>query len=198
VFSAAQCRARSLQHRSFVGLLLLTCVASLRAPIATAHPPPEAVVPGAPEHRLARLVVNTRTIDDVMKRYGAPSATRLFTEQGYPVGGGEVEYTWMLQGAELRVWTGFYLMSGTRVETIAGIEVALTTGELSKPLKTGRGLRLGAPLSNAIRLYGKQPWRNVVNREPTALFAFSDESELYCTLDANDRIVRMRLNGPVE
>jgi len=188
-------RIRSLTTAITVAVVVL--VNSLAGPAARAdHCPDELIIPGPPEHRLAGIDATKDRIERVVKLFGKSEEVHEFEDSSYPPGGGEVEYTWSLGDAKLKVLTIYHRdPDGKKIEAVQAVMVKGLSGP--GRLQTGRRIGLGATRDRVVLAYGstylKGSLTGAGSDAATITFCFADETGLEFTFDDTDRVVQLYL-----
>ena len=142
------------------------------------HLPPAMVARGRAEHVLAGIDVYKTSVDSLMTRFGKPVSFKK-----YPQTEESGEVVWQLKGSTVHA-------SMNADGTAYAVEVS---GAPSEVADTGRGLKLGASLADAERMYGTRSLR----RGDQVTYQWSDETELRLHL-VGKRIQSMLLIANVE
>src|SRR5882724_4399605 len=189
---------RVISRAGMLGVLFITLVPSVDL---ADHCPDEALADGVSEHVLAGIDLVNGKLEQVQAIFGAPSDSQEGTGPDYPEGSGYVAYEWKATGTVLSLDTEFYHdEGGRRVESLVAAKITGTPS--SRRLGTGRGLRLGDTWKRAQRLYGHRFVDGTVNGPrlgtKTITYCFSDDTELEVGLDADGRVVGLRLAPSVK
>ena len=123
------------------------------------HLPPSLVARGRPEHVLAGIDVYKTSVDSLMTKFGKPVSFKK-----YPQTEESGEVVWQLGGSNVHACM---IADGTAY----AVEVSGAPSELAD---TGKGLKLGANLAEAERVYGTR----FLRRGDQVTFQWSDETEL--------------------
>ena len=145
------------------------------------HCPDETIAPGNPDMVLAGINMSTAHIEDVIARYGPPSARNHEPVEGGPPGSGSADYAWQIGRATLTASTEFYRdESGKKIESVLVLRVH--GPESSGRLQTGRGVGLGDPVAKVKSVYGSTYLDRTINApRPSGtkvVYCYSDETEL--------------------
>ena len=142
------------------------------------HLPPSLVARGRPEHVLAGIDVYKTSVSSLMTRFGRPESF-----QKYPQTEESGEVIWRLKGSTVH--------ATMNADGIAyAVEVSGAPNEVAS---TGKGLRLGASLTEAERAYGTR----FLHQGDQVTYQWSDETELRLKLEGN-QVRSMLLIAAVE
>ncbi len=142
------------------------------------HLPPALVARGTPEHVIAGIDVYKTSVDSLTARFGKPVSFKKYpqTEEA-----GEV--VWQVKGSIVHATMN---ADGTSY----AVEVS---GAPSEAVGTSKGLKVGASLADAERVYGTR----VLRRGDQVTYQWKDETELRLRF-AGKQIASMLLLANVE
>lgn len=123
------------------------------------HLPPALVARGRPEHVIAGIDVYKTSVDSLMTKFGKPVSFKK-----YPQTEESGEVVWQVKGSTVHA-------SMNADGTAYAVEVS---GMPSAAVDTGKGLKLGASLPDAERVYGTR----FLRQGDSVTYQWSDETEL--------------------
>ena len=171
----------------FLALATMDCFAD--------HLPDHLQARGRPETVLARINLETTSIEKIIKLYGKPTEEKKW-EPGMPNSAGQIDYYWRRRGLNLHVQIEF-IDKDPSWKPVELVEVSVGT---SRSVGVTRaGLALGDTLADLRRVYGRRfhlrsiPKHNI--HDVTVQWR-REEYSLVATLDSKNRITSLSLSTP--
>ena len=178
--------------RLVVGLFILALTA---IDCFAEHLPEHLLARGRPETALARINLETTSIEKIIRLYGKPTEEKKW-EPGLPNSAGQIDYYWRRRGLNLHVQIEF-IDKDPNWKPVVFVEVGM--GTTRRIGATRAGLVLGDSLSKLQAVYGRRfVLRNIPKRNIHDVMVQwrREEYSLVATLDNRNRITSLSLSAP--
>jgi hypothetical protein len=179
---------------------LVVALLAYAAWLGADHFPEDLLAPDPPDRQLAGIGVKANPEADLasaIKVFGPPMDYHEPHSETGPVRGGEAEYLWRRDGAEIKIGTMWHFdEQGRRVETV--VACALSGSKSSLPLCSVRGVCLGDSLKIVQARYGPKFLRDTTAERDVIHYQFRDGTNLSFEANKSGAVTSIALIAAVE